>query len=184
MLDAVKLKTLREVLGHGSFSAAGTALGLTQPAVSRQISLLERQAGIQLVRRTRQGVFATEAGRRLADHAEAILARIATAEADLQALAGLTTGRVRIGMFFTAFAVLAPEVQAHAQERHPHLELRYELVDRAAAFDRLRAAELDLALVFARPSESLPPPPGIEVSTLFDDPARVLLRAGHRLAGR
>src|SRR3954447_9824467 len=184
MLDVTKLATLREVVERGSFSAAAARLNLTQPAVSRQVALLEQGLGLQLVRRTRQGVFATEAGRRVAAAATAILGRAATAEADLQALAGLTTGRVRIGMFFTAFAVLAPEVQAHAEERPPRLELRYELVDRAAAFDRLRAAELDLALVFARPSESLPPPPGIEVSTLFDDPARVLLAAGHRLAGR
>src|ERR671925_106443 len=56
MLDVGKLATLRAVVAHGSFSAAGDALNLTQPAVSRQVSLLERQLGTQLVRRTRQGV--------------------------------------------------------------------------------------------------------------------------------
>src|ERR671929_47068 len=63
MLDVAKLATLRAVVEHGSFSAAGEALVLTQPAVSRQVSLLERRLGTQLVRRTRQGVFPTEAGR-------------------------------------------------------------------------------------------------------------------------
>ena len=58
MLDAAKLATLRAVIAHGSFSAAGATLSLTQPAVSRQVSLLEAQLGTQLVRRTRQGVFA------------------------------------------------------------------------------------------------------------------------------
>jgi DNA-binding transcriptional LysR family regulator len=52
MLDVAKLATLREVGARGSFSAAGAVLGLTQPAVSRQVSLLERQIGTQLVRRT------------------------------------------------------------------------------------------------------------------------------------
>jgi DNA-binding transcriptional LysR family regulator len=184
MLDAVKLATLREVIACGSFSAAGVTLGLTQPAVSRQVSLLERQVGIQLVRRTRQGVFATEAGRRLSEHADAILARIATAEADLRGLAGVTTGRVRIGMFFTAFAVLAPEVQADVERRHPRLEVSYELVDRAAAFELLRAAELELAVVFDRSAAPTAPPPDIELTTLFDDPARVLLPVRHRLAPR
>jgi DNA-binding transcriptional LysR family regulator len=66
MLDVHRLATLRAVLAHGSFSAAGQALGLTQPAISRQITLLERQAGAQLVRRTHQGIRPTEAGRLLA----------------------------------------------------------------------------------------------------------------------
>src|SRR3954447_16740141 len=154
MLDVTKLATLREVVERGSFSAAAARLNLTQPAVSRQVALLEQGLGLQLVRRTRQGVYATEAGRRLSEHATAILGRIATAEADLQALARLTARRVRIRMFVPAFAGLAPEAPAHAEERHPRLELRYELVDRAAAFRRLQTAELDLAVVFAAPGET------------------------------
>jgi DNA-binding transcriptional LysR family regulator len=184
MLDAGKLATLREVVARGSFSAAATALSLSQPAVSRQVSLLERQVGTQLVRRTRQGVLATEAGELLVAHAEAVVARLALAEQEIAALAGLRAGRVRIGMFFTAFAVLAPEVAAHAERRHPALEISYELVDRRTAFKRLQAAELDLAVTFEHDFEREPPPPGIELSTLFDDSACVLLPARHRLAAR
>src|SRR5436190_2624608 len=101
MIDLRRLATLRAVLAHGSFSAAGQAIGLTQPAVSRQISLLEREAGTQLVRRTQQGVHPTEAGRLLAEHADAIAARLVLAEAQLADLAGLRSGHVRLGSFFT-----------------------------------------------------------------------------------
>lgn len=184
MLDVAKLATLREVIARGSFSAAATALSLTQPAVSRQVSLLERRLNTQLVRRTRQGVFPTEAGRLLSEHADAVLKRLQTAEQQIAALVGLQAGRVRIGMFFTAFAVLAPEVDAHAEQRHPQLEVTYELVDRRTAFRRLQTAELDLAVVFEHGFEPDPPPPGIDVVPLFDDPARVLLPARHRLASR
>src|SRR5918997_163459 len=59
MLDAGKLATLRAVVEHGSFSAAAAELALTQPAVSRQVSALEAQAGTQLLRRTRLGSFFT-----------------------------------------------------------------------------------------------------------------------------
>ena len=62
MLDVVKLATLRAILVNGPFSAAADDLNLTQPAVSRQISLLERQVGTQLVRRSQRGVHATETG--------------------------------------------------------------------------------------------------------------------------
>src|SRR5918992_30867 len=100
MLDLAKLATLRAVLEHGSFSAAANALSLTQPAVSRQVSLLERQLGVQLVRRTQRGVHPTEAGRVLTEHAEAILGRLALAEAQVAELSGLRRGPVRLGPVF------------------------------------------------------------------------------------
>ena len=184
MLDVGRLATLRAVLAHGSFSAAGQALGLTQPAVSRQVTLLERQAGAQLVRRTRQGARPTEAGRLLAEHAEAILDRLALAEAQLAELAGLRRGRVRLGSFFTAFAQLTPTVAALTEARLPGLDLAHELVDRRTAFRRLAAGELDLAIVFEHEFEPDPPPDEVELVALFTDPARVLLPARHPLAGR
>src|ERR671926_236983 len=102
MLDVGKLATLRAVVAHGSFSAAATALHLTQPAVSRQVSLLEQRVGTQLVRRTQQGVHPTEAGRLLVEHTGAVLDRLHLAEAQVADLAGLRSGRVRLGSFFTA----------------------------------------------------------------------------------
>jgi DNA-binding transcriptional LysR family regulator len=89
MYDLTKLVTLAAVVEHGSFSAAGQALRLTQPAVSRQIALLERQAGTQLVQCTRAGARATEAGRVLVEHTAAIVGRLARAEAQLAELTGL-----------------------------------------------------------------------------------------------
>src|SRR3954454_4871857 len=145
MLDPGKLATLRTVIEHGSFSAAAGALALTQPAVSRQIALLERQLGTQLVLRTRQGVRATEAAELLLPHIDAILGRLQVAEDDVARLTGVQAGRVRIGMFFTAFAMLAPEIAAGVALRHPQLEVSYVLVDRTTAFRQLQTAELDLA---------------------------------------
>src|SRR5215216_1928698 len=121
MLDVGRLATLRAVLAHGSFSAAGHAIGLTQPAVSRQVSLLEREVGTQLVRRTQQGVHPTEAGRLLVEHADAILGRLALAEAQIADLAGLRRGHVRLGSFFTALVYLSAEVAAVLEARHPDL---------------------------------------------------------------
>ncbi len=184
MLHVGRLATLRSVLAHGSFSAAGQALGLTQPAVSRQITLLEREAGTRLVRRTRQGARPTEAGQLLATHAEAILDRLALAEAQLAELAGLRRGRVRLGSFFTAFAQLTPTVAALTEARLPGLDLEHELVDRRTAFRRLAAGELDLAIVFEHGFEPDPAPDDVELVPLFTDPARVLLPARHPLAGR
>jgi DNA-binding transcriptional LysR family regulator len=188
MIDVVRLATLRAVLEHGSFSAAGQAIGLTQPAVSRQVSLLERQVGTQLVRRTQRGVQPTEAGRLLAEHAAAITARLALAEAQMADLAGLRAGHVRLGSFFTALVYLSSELAAVLEERHPELFRRQHdviedaLVDRATAMRRLAAVDLDVAIVFEHAFEPDPPPDGVELVELFDDPPCVLLPAGHRLA--
>ena len=188
MLDVGKLATLRAVVEHGSFSAAGHAIGLTQPAVSRQVSVLERQTGIQLVRRTQHGVHATEAGRVLVDHADGVLARLALAEAQVADLAGLRTGHVRLGSFFTALVFLSAEMAALLEARHPELfrgqgeVIQDELVDRATAFRGLARAELDVAIVFEHAFEPDPPPEDLELVPLFDDPPRALVPAGHPLA--
>jgi DNA-binding transcriptional LysR family regulator len=190
MLDVAKLATLRAVVAHGSFSAAGHALNLTQPAVSRQVSLLERRLGTQLVRRTQQGVRPTEAGRLLVEHADAILGRLALAEAQVADLAGLRRGRLRLGSFFTALVYLSSELAVELEARHPDLfaggpqVVEDALVDRAAALRGLRAGELDLALVFEHAFEppDPPAPDDVEIVALFDDPPRALLPAGHRRA--
>jgi DNA-binding transcriptional LysR family regulator len=184
MLDAAKLATLRAVIAHGSFSAAGAELSLTQPAVSRQVSLLEAQLGTQLVRRTRQGVHATEAGRVLEAHAEAILGRMALAEDEVAELAGLRRGRVRLGSFFNALVFLSARTAVVLGERHPGLVIEDHLVDRRAALRGLAAGELDVAIVFEHAFQREPAPEGIELVPLFDDPPRLLLPAAHRLARR
>jgi DNA-binding transcriptional LysR family regulator len=184
MLDAGRLATLRSVVASGSFSAAAESLSLTQPAVSRQVALLERQVGLQLVERTRRGVRPTEAGRLLVDHADVVVRQLARAEEELAELRGLRRGRVRLGSFFAALGRLSTELATDLGERHPELVIEDALVDRRAAFAGLAAGRLDVALVAELEDEPDPAPPELEVVPLFRDPPRVLLPAGHRLARR
>src|SRR5207244_5878429 len=102
MLDVKRLRVLREVAHQGSFSGAAEALSYTQSAVSQQIAALEREAGSRLVERSARGVRLTDAGRVLVAHADVILARLADAEDELQAIAGLRGGRLRIAAFPSA----------------------------------------------------------------------------------
>src|SRR4051812_50054411 len=92
MLDVRRMRVLREVAQRGSFSAAAEALSFTQSAVSQQIAALEREAGTVLVQRSARGVRLTEAGEAVGRHTEAILARLAGAEAALGAIARPTRG--------------------------------------------------------------------------------------------
>src|ERR687884_13909 len=99
MLDVRRMRVLREVAARGSFSAAAEALSFTQSAVSQHIAALEREAGATLVERSARGVRLTDAGESLVRHADAILARLAEAEAELEAIAGLRGGRPRMAAF-------------------------------------------------------------------------------------
>src|SRR3954449_11724762 len=108
MLDVRRLRVLREVAARGSFSAAAEALSFTQSAVSQQIAALEREAGAKLVERNPRGIRLTDAGRALVEHAEVIIGRLAAAEAELEAIADLRGGRLRLASFPTAGATLVP----------------------------------------------------------------------------
>lgn len=184
MMDVDKMATLRTVLAHGSFSAAAQALHLTQPAVSRQVTILEWHLGVQLVRRTQRGVYPTEAGTLLLGHTEAVLDRLARAESEIAQLTGLQRGTIRLGSFFTALVYLSAELAVILGERHPGLVIVDDLVDRAEALSKLGRGSLDVALIFDHDFEPQPIPDGIEFLDLFDDPACVLLPSQHPLAGQ
>jgi DNA-binding transcriptional LysR family regulator len=188
MLDVKQLRVLRAVAEHGSFSAAAESLSYTQPAISQQVAALERQTGTTLVDRTSRGVRLTDAGLALVDHAEAVLARLAAAEAELEAMAGVRGGRVRLSSFPTAGASLLPPAVALFTERHPDVELSFVEREPEEAAQMLRAAELEVALVFEYAEYNQPELErfyeGIELTRLVDDPMYLALPLDHPAANR
>jgi DNA-binding transcriptional LysR family regulator len=181
MLDVRRMRVLREVASRGSFSAAAEALAYTQSAVSQQIAALEREAGTKLVERNARGVRLTDAGRALVEHADAILARLADAEAELEAIAGLRGGRLRLASFPSAGATVMPEAIARFRARHPAVELTLEPAEPEPSIVRLRSGEVDLVLDIT-PGFRPPRDDGIERLHLLDDPMYVALPQGHPLA--
>jgi DNA-binding transcriptional LysR family regulator len=181
MLDVRRMRVLREVAQCGSFSAAADALAYTQSAVSQQIAALEREAGTRLVERNARGVRLTDAGRVLVEHADAILARLADAEAELEAIAGLRGGRLRLASFPSAGATIMPEAIARFRERHPAVELTLEPAEPEPSLAKLRTGAADVVLDITagfRP----PRDDAIDRVHLLEDPMYVALPAGHPLA--
>jgi molybdate transport repressor ModE-like protein len=181
MLDVRRLVVLREVAAHGSFSAAAQALTYSQSAVSQQIATLEREAGTRLVERQGRGIRLTDAGQALVRRADAILAELDGAETDLQAIAGLRGGQVRVSTFASAATTLVPAAVTAFRATHPGVRVELSLVEATAeAADGLRSGRADLALL----AEPLDDPGPVETRHLFDDPMLAVLPAGHRLARR
>jgi DNA-binding transcriptional LysR family regulator len=184
MLDVRRMRVLREVAQRGSFSAAAEALSFTQSAISQQVAALEREAGTTLVERSVRGVRLTDAGRAVVRHAEAILAHLAEAETELEAIAGLRGGRLRMAAFESAGASLMPLAIATFRERHPAVELTLSLAEPEASIPRLKSGELELALTFEAGGLPAPADDSIEHLHLLDDPMYLALGRDHPLAQR
>src|SRR4051812_13801978 len=182
MLDVKRMRILKEVADHGSFSAAAESLSYTQSAISQQIAALEREAGTQLVTRGSRGIKLTEAGEALVRHADAILTRLADAEAELEAIAGLRGGRLRMAAFPTVGATLMPLAIATFRERHPDVELTVRQLEPEDSLPLLKCGDIDIALTI-EPS-ALDESEGLDSTFLLDDPMFAVLPLNHPLADK
>lgn len=174
-LELRHLAALAAVGRDRSFSRAAESLGYTQSAVSQQIARLERLVGQRLVERPGgpRAVSLTLAGQILLGHAEAIVARLASATADLDALAAGTAGRLRVGCYQSVGVRILPRVLRRFAQSWP--QVRVELTEAEDDGELLRAVErgeLDLTFV------AYPMMPGpFESRELLDDPYVVVVRA-------
>ena len=182
MLDVRRMRVLREVANRGSIAAAAQALSFTPSAVSQQIAVLEREAGVALVERGPRSIRLTDAGHALVAHTDEVVARLQTAEADIQAIAGLRRGALRVASFPTAYATIMPGAIAEFRDRYPAVELTLTEADPRSSFARLKAGELDVALVYEYDYVPLPADDALELVHLMDDPVHVLLPRSHPAA--
>jgi DNA-binding transcriptional LysR family regulator len=183
MLNVQRLRVLREVVSQGSFSEAASALNYTQSAVSQAIATLEAEAGVSLLERDRRGVRPTSAGERLNEHAGRILAQLDAAEAELGAIAGIKGGELRMASFPTAGATLMPLAIASFRSAYPNVTLSLVEGEPEDLTPRLRDGEFDLGLIFEFEGTGALGP-GLTSSPLFEDPMKLALPKGHKLARR
>ncbi|AXH36349.1 LysR family transcriptional regulator [Humibacter sp. BT305] len=149
-LSSVNLEQLRsfvEVARTGHFTRAAEELHLAQPSLSRQITALERDLGAPLLTRDRAGSRLTAAGEALLPLARRMLADADRVRHDLDELAGLRRGRVRLGATPTLCISLVAEVLSAFHAAHPAIELHLSEHGSRRLLDQLAAGELDLALI-------------------------------------
>lgn len=164
-MDLTRLSYFVAVAEAGSFSRAAAALHLTQPALSRQVLLLEGELGQRLLERTGRGVVPTESGRALVQHAAGIFALAAQAESDMQDRLRSPRGRISIGLPpWVARAIAADLVQGFLQE-YPDVTISIEENLSISLREWLIAGRVDMALLFDPPHS-----PQIMVETLLREP--------------
>lgn len=184
MLDVRRLRLLREVHHRGTLHAAARALSYSPSAVSQQLAVLEREAGTPLLEKAGRGVRLTDAAVALVAHADAVLARLEAAEADLDAATGRVAGTVRVAAFQTAALQLVAPAVGRLADEHP--DVRVEVID-----DELEEATTALVLgavdvAIGDEYEGLPRsrPEGLERRLLLREEVRLALPDDHGLGPR
>ncbi|MFJ9521457.1 LysR family transcriptional regulator [Kitasatospora sp. NPDC101801] len=169
MLDVRRLRLLRELAHRGTIAAVAESLAFSPSAVSQQLSVLEREAGVPLLERTGRRVALTPAGRNLVRHAEAVLERLELAGAELADARSGLAGPLRIGTYPSAARAIIPAALAALAREHPGLEPMVTEVDPAEVSAMLRSGELDVALVHEYDFVPTDPQPGLATESLFTE---------------
>lgn len=173
-----QLRALAALSECGSVTAASSRLGLTQPAVTQQLKLLQDQAGLPLIQRTGEGMLLTDAGREVLSLNKGIEALIQACQDSLERMAGAVGGSVSIGAVSTA-KYFVPHVLAAFSRLYPKVNIRIAIGNREDIRKAICGYDLDFAIM-GRPPANLE----VESYLIGDHPYVIVARRDHCLARR
>jgi DNA-binding transcriptional LysR family regulator len=179
MLDLRRLRLLHELHARGTIAAVAEAVQYTPSAVSQQLAVLEREAGVALLEPAGRGVRLTDAAIVLVRHADALLERAELAEAELAAATGRIAGRGRIASFQSVGLRLALPAMRALEREAP--DLRCELIEAEPeqSLPALALGDFDLVMADEWQHQPHPRPLGVDRHDLFRDPLRLILPEDH-----
>ena len=180
-VDPKRLIELLRIADCGSFTRAAAALGISQPALSNSVAVLERRLGVRVFERTRNGATLTEFGQLLAGHAAAIDSVLARAVDELEAKKRGLEGSLVVGVSPIACIDIVPVAVARLKRETPNIVISVEERADDELLAGLRSGEIDLVVNSAG---LLPDEPDIVCETLARDALVAAMRKGHRLARR
>jgi LysR family transcriptional regulator, nitrogen assimilation regulatory protein len=147
-MDLAQLRTLVHVAELGSLSKAAGRLRIAQPALSRQIRLLEDELGARLFDRHGRGMVITEAGREALHHAKRVLAETEELRASVSGPGAVLTGRVAVGLPPTLADMVSVPLVAAFTRTHPQVRLQLVTAYTGYLLDSLYRGEIDLAVLY------------------------------------
>ena len=147
-MDLRQLEYFVRVAELGSFTRAAVALGVAQPALSRQVRLLEVELRQNLLVRNGRGALPTEAGKLLLEHGRGILHQVERAREELGRIRGALAGRVAIGLPPSVAKVLAVPLIRECRKRMPEATLSISESLSLGMQESLVSGRLDIALLY------------------------------------
>jgi DNA-binding transcriptional LysR family regulator len=182
VLDLRRLRIFAAVAEGGSFTAAASVLYLSQPAVSQQMAILEREAGVQLLDRGPRGIRLTQAGEFLAKRTAALLAEMSEVEDELSRF-GVGHQEVHLGAFPTAGADLVPLAIRAFRQRHPDVRIVLTPAHANDVIAQLHSSRIAVGLVWDYDFAPQVTDSALDRVELLADPLCVVLPADHPVAG-
>ncbi|MEO3978263.1 LysR family transcriptional regulator [Streptomyces sp. CAU 1734] len=184
MLNSARLLVLLEIARSGTIVGAAQALHLSPSAISHQLARLEQELGVALVERAPQSLRLTAAGRRLAEHAQAIADLMAVAQDDLRGHSAGEAGLLRLGFFASSGLELLPRALSVFAANRPQVELELILGQPHELVPDLEGGRLDAAVVFEHPLDPWCRRATVDVEMFFDEPQLIVVPLRHRLGRR
>jgi DNA-binding transcriptional LysR family regulator len=182
VLDLRRLRIFAAVAEGGSFTAAASALFLSQPAVSQQMAILEREAGVPLLERMPRGIRLTAAGQLLAERTERLLAEMDEIEDELRRF-GAGVREVHLGAFPTAGADLVPLTIRAYRERHPDVRVVLTPAHANDVVAQLHSSRIAVGLVWDYDFAPQAHDSAFDRVELLADPLRIVAPMDHPAAG-
>jgi LysR family transcriptional regulator, regulator of abg operon len=180
-LDPKRLLELLRIAQHGSFTGAAAALGVSQPALSNSIMVLERALGAAVLERHRRGAALTDIGRLLVSHAAAIESVLSRAREEVELKKRGLDGSLIIGVSPIACVDIVPDAIARLKRETPDVAVLIHERPDDELIEALRSGEID---VMIGPTGLVTDPPDIEREVLATDAFTVIMRSRHPLARR
>lgn len=175
MLEMKRLRLLWELHARGTVAAVADALNYSPSAVSQQLGILEREAGVPLLRKTGRTLELTAAGEALVAEAEELLAGLERAESALHRARSEVGGTIRLAVFQTAMLALVPGALSRLRGRYPGLRVEVVQGEPGAALRETWARGFDLVVAEQYPGHSTEHFPGLDRLPLARDPIRLAL---------
>ncbi|OFI38200.1 LysR family transcriptional regulator [Arthrobacter sp. SW1] len=148
-MDTRKLEYFVRIVDSGSITKAAASLHVAQPALSQQVSSLEKDLKQRLLIRSKQGVEPTAAGHTLYRHAQTILRLVEQARTDVAASGAAPAGRVSIAIApYSMVSKLAPEIVREVGERYPDIILHLTETFGGVLSEAIKNGKLDMALIY------------------------------------
>ena len=173
------LETFAKAAELSSFTAAARSLGMTQAAVSQRIQALEQALKGSLFERQGGHVLLTEAGHRLYDYAQRILALHREAIEEITGKAAPLSGELILAASSVPGEHLLPDLLATFQEKHPHIQVRASVTDSQLVLEQVEQGHVHLGLVGGKKDS-----PHLEFRAFAKDELALLVGAKHPWAGR
>ncbi|ORA35649.1 LysR family transcriptional regulator [Mycobacterium aquaticum] len=179
-MDAGRLRMLRELADHGTVAAVADVLSMTPSAVSQQLKILQREAGVALIEPAGRRVRLTDAGRVLVGHADAVLAALQRARAEMDAYRTSPRGTVSVSFFPSGAAMLLAPLIIRARDRG--VEVLGRDVDVPASRAPQQLGEFDIVVVHRDGRDASDWERRFTATELLREPLDVVMSADHRLA--